>query len=201
MSAVVHGWNYPVEKDSQMVNCQIAINKLWIPDVLIDIIKDYLYINADEVRRKYFKRLINDSISRIRVLTPIIYTDIYGRPRTAHWGIEHSHEVELQGVTCLTCGDADKRHVDGRCCVLEWDILDGDEPVDIIPEVTWDVDIPLQEEEEVEDSDQTDLYDHWNITSSAQEMTDEERERYEEDMAQEEYDMGYDSEGWYGRYR
>lgn len=195
MSAIVHGWNCPVEKDSQMVNCQIAINKLWIPDVLIDIIKDYLYINADEVRRKYFKRVINDSISCIRVLSPTTYMDMYGRPRCLHWGIDHE-EVQLQGMTCVTCGDSDTHHAVGFCCVLEGDVLDGDEPLPLVPEVTWDVDIPVQEEE-VEDSDQTDLYDHWNITSYTDEMTEE--ERAQADMAQEEYDMGYDSEGWYER--
>lgn len=163
MSAIVHGWNELVEKDPQTVQCQIAINKLWIPDVLIDIIKDFLYMNAEDVRRKYYKSIINGSISRMHAFYPTFYSDMYERKRYADWAIGHIDEylgVQLQGTACLICGDPGHFHINGLCCILEGDheeefelfelylqhapIYPEEVEVEdtIIPEVTWEVDVP-----------------------------------------------------------
>ena len=164
---IVHGWCGFVEKANDVVFQQMVLNKLWIPDVLIDIIKDYLYISAEEVLRKYYKSSINCSISRM-VVDVRYYSDMYGRPRIATWHTGHiyaSNEVQLQGDVCLTCGEFSLRHpnVNG-CCDLEWDdeleqpleLIDpnslyeaiewmNEEPAEyeafqeIIPEVDWNI--------------------------------------------------------------
>jgi len=121
---IVHGWCRWVEKANDVVFQQMVLNKLWIPDVLIDLIKDYLYINAEEVLRKYYKLSINCSISRM-VVDARYYSDMYGRPRIANWQTGHIYapnEVQLRGDVCLTCGEFSLWHpnVNG-CCDLEWD--------------------------------------------------------------------------------
>ena len=121
---IVHGWCGWVEKSNRAVFQQMVLNKLWIPDVLIDIIKDYLYISAEEVLRKYYKLSINYSITRM-VVDVRYYSDMYGRPRIANWQTGHIYapnEVQLQGDVCITCGEFSLSHpnVNG-CCDLEWD--------------------------------------------------------------------------------
>ena len=121
---IVHGWCGYVEKSNEFTCKMMVLNKLWIPDVLIDIIKDYLYISAEEVLRKYYKCSINCSISRM-VVDVQYYSDMYGRMRIANWQTGHIYapnEVQLHGDICVTCGDFSLWHpnVNG-CCDLEWD--------------------------------------------------------------------------------
>ena len=166
--AVVHGWCGWVEKSNEVVFQQMVLNKLWIPDVLIDIIKDYLYLSAAEVLRKYFKLHLNRSICNM-VTSADMWVDIYGRQRHAHWSTGHLYgdgTIQMQGIVCMTCGDSSERHpgVNG-CCRLEWDedgeILElmlqesdvevSDELIaeinaesELVPEVGWTIDIPVQ---------------------------------------------------------
>ena len=128
---IVHGWCGWVEKSNDFTCKMMVLNKLWIPDVLIDIIKDYLYISAEEVLRKYYKLSINYSISRM-VVDVRYYSDMYGRPRIANWQTGHIYapnEVQLRADVCLTCGDFSLQHpnVNG-CCDLEWD----EQPLELI---------------------------------------------------------------------
>jgi len=167
-ASVVHGWCGWVEKSNEVVFQQMVLNKLWIPDVLIDIIKDYLYFNAAEVLRKYYKLNLNMSICNMVSISDM-WVDIYGRQRQAHWTTGHLYgdgNITMQGVVCMTCGDQDERHpgVNG-CCRLEWDedgeiielmledpdVQVSDEMIaeinaesESVPEVSWAIDIPIQ---------------------------------------------------------
>ena len=170
MAATVHGWCGFVEKSNHVV-CQIMVlNKLWIPDVLIDIIKDYLYIDRTEVLRKFFKQYINRSISFIHTQN-LQFVDIYGRERIVLWQTGHIYgggDLHIQGSVCVTCGDCSQLHNNmNGCCALMWDTVDepiyleqvdkevsdetiaeinaeeAEEESDEIPEVTWETNIPV----------------------------------------------------------
>jgi hypothetical protein len=162
MSAIVHGHSGFVEKSNDVVSQQMVLNKLWIPDVLIDIIKDFLYVSAAEVLRKFYRAHLNRSITSMYVnYTP--KTDIYGRDRQIVYAIGHvygTENVQLQGTICVTCGDFDHFHNNmNGCCPQQFDL--EDEPIylvdngweehnqtpyvetETIPEVIWDIDIPV----------------------------------------------------------
>ena len=160
MTAIVHGWCGYVEKANEVVSQQMVLNKLWIPDVLIDIIKDFLYIGATEVLRKYYRLHLNLHIQDLSC-SVIYLQDIYGRDRIAVWRTQTGYygnrdpEILLQGAVCVECGSYCSYHntLTG-CCPLVWDI-EGEvqeliareeefevEEEAIVPEVTWGVDIP-----------------------------------------------------------
>ena len=162
MAAIVHGWCGFVEKNTEVVFQQMVLNKLWIPDVLIDIIKDYLYIDTATVLRNFYKFELNRSITDLTTFAPSYMIDVYGRPRKTIWATGHVYGesmVQLQGNVCFTCGDLPEAHqnVNG-CCTLvldeEDEMLDlehsdsyvieiAPEPIpEPIPEVSWAIDIP-----------------------------------------------------------
>ena len=109
----------------------MLLNKLWIPDVLIDIIKDYLFVNKATVLRKYYKMCINYSINTLHVGCSDMF-DKFGRVRLIHWGIGHrwpldsSNDcVQLQAVICAVCSEDTSRHMNNNgCCPMEWDGID-----------------------------------------------------------------------------
>ena len=159
MAAIVHGWCGFVEKSNDTVFSQMVLNKLWIPDVLIDIIKDYLFVSAAEILRKFYRAHLNRSITDMWVnYRPI--TDIYGRDRQTMYEIGHVYgggNIQIQGIMCVTCGDFDHRHNNmNGCCPQQFDFdnepiylaadyWEGpDQETEQIPEVTWAVDIPAQ---------------------------------------------------------
>ena len=159
MTAIVHGWCGYVEKSNDVVFSQMVLNKLWIPDVLIDIIKDYLFVSAAEVLRKFYRFNVNNSITSMWVnYRPM--TDIYGRVRQNVYEIGHVYgagNIQIQGAVCFTCGDFDHRHNNmNGCCPQQFDLVDEpiylvedywegpDQEPEQIPEVTWVVDIPAQ---------------------------------------------------------
>ena len=156
MTAIVHGWCGYVEKANDVVSKQMVLNKLWIPDVLIDIIKDFLYVGAAEVLRKYYRLHLNLHIQDLSC-SVIYLQDIYGRDRIAIWGTQTGYygevppEIQLQGSVCIECGSCCSYHntLTG-CCPLIWDI-EGEaqellerveEEEEVIPEVMWDVSFP-----------------------------------------------------------
>jgi hypothetical protein len=181
---VVHGWCGYVEKSNEVVSKLMVLNKLWIPDVLIDIIKDYLFVSATEVLRKFYKEHINRSITDLWVnYTPLM--DIYGRTRQITYALGYIYggeDLQLQGHICVTCGDFDHFHDNANgCCALMWDGADGellltaeeddlevtDETVaeinaenenEEIPEVTWGIDIPDASDNEFRQT----VLDNWN---------------------------------------
>ena len=164
--SVVHGWCGWVEKSNDFTCKMMVLNKLWIPDVLIDYIKDFLYISAAEVLRKYYKLNLNISICNMVAGDVGMLVDIYGRQRKAHWATGHLYgdgDIQMQGIVCMTCGDDSDRHPNiNGCCSLEWD--EDDEIIELrleeaagyitepeinaeselIPDVGWAIDIPVQ---------------------------------------------------------
>ena len=160
MSAIVHRHGGRVEKSDRVVFSQLALNKHWLPDDMINEIKDYLYINAAEVLRKFYRAHVNRSITDMN-LTNHTLVDIYGRSRMVVWHTGYIYGggvLNLQGAICVTCGDCWQLHNNANnCCALEWDIedehlqlveLEIDEEADEdedeeIPEVSWDIDIPV----------------------------------------------------------
>ena len=159
---VVHGWCGFVEKANDVVFQQMVLNKLWIPDDMINVIKDFLYISAAEVLRKFYRFNLNMSITDMVSMSTSYMIDVYGRQRIAHWGIGHVYgdgNIQLQGLVCVTCGDSSERHQNiNGCCAL---VLDEEDPengllylvddvsdLEIIPEVTWGIDIPVQQQQQ-----------------------------------------------------
>jgi len=134
MAAYVTTMNWPkrdyVVKSVSTVLVQIYLNKLYIPDVLIDIIKDYLYISAEEVLRRFHRSCLNKSIDDM-TCEVTYYIDWYGRKRQAHWSTGHDFDypaepIQLQQILCVTCGEDCAYHTNmDQCCVLEFDGEDG----------------------------------------------------------------------------
>ena len=147
MTAIVHGWCGLVEKSNEVVFQQMVINKLWIPDDMINEIKDYLYINAAEVLRKFYKRYLNRSITALWV-NHSPYTDIYGRDRQVVYSIGHVYgggNIQIHGTVCLTCGDFDHRHNNmNGCCALQFDV--EDEPIHLVDDYWGPVDQEITDE-------------------------------------------------------
>jgi hypothetical protein len=124
MSAVINTYNGTIQKADSTVLAIMTLNKLWIPDVLIDIIKDYLYISAYTVWRNFSRKSIN-----IRI-TSLYYDwsnlcDTQGRVRLIHWSkgdATPESEIQIQCCVCVVCGESDIFHtnLDG-CCRMEGD--------------------------------------------------------------------------------
>jgi hypothetical protein len=127
MAAIVNHYNGTVQMADSTVLAIIALNKLWIPDVLIDIIKDFLYIDAYTVWRNYSKTNINRSIKDMEFGWYDL-AEVYGRQRICHWTKGNvSSTLQFQNLTCITCGEYSNSHdnLDG-CCVMEGDThVDG----------------------------------------------------------------------------
>jgi len=168
-----------VTKSVETTLCQIYLNKLWIPDVLIDIIKDYLYISAEEILRKFNKSAINASIEHLSC-DSCHYVDVFGRRRLTTWTIGHIYypkqEVQLQQTLCVTCGEKCEVHTNvNGWCELEWD---GEEDGTLELEfdiseaaTTWfsEAAAGLSEaiyEDDDEYVDEADRYDYWNPFAS-----------------------------------
>ena len=201
-SAIIHTsaiWphrNY-VRKSDETVLSQIYLNKLSIADVLIDIIKDYLYIDAKEVLRKYFKSSINTSI---RDLTCDSYhlVDTFGRRRQTVWSVGHLYsakpEVQLQQIICITCGEKCESHLNmNGCCAMEWDGEDGTLELEVANGYT----VSSVDDIDEDDIDEDDRYDHWNPWSEYDPYHDvdyDDDDDYEEELYDGYYRNHYDSE-------
>lgn len=116
-----------VTKSVRTVLSQIFLNKLWIPDVLIDIIKDYLYISKEDFLGKFYKNCINTSFKRLLIDRHYL-VDIFGRRRQSQVVWNDVHEgLQLQQSICVTCRRQNNEHdtLHG-CCAMEMDdVEDG----------------------------------------------------------------------------
>lgn len=226
MAAIVHGWCGYVEKANDVVSQQMVLNKLWIPDVLIDIIKDFMYISAAEVLRKFYRLHLNLHINDLSCSVTILQ-DIYGRDRIAVWRTQTGYygddvpDIQLQGGICVECGSCCSFHNNlTGCCLLAWDI-EGEaqeliervvEEEDTIPEVTWDVSIPAESAPLSPDALRQMVSDNWDQMvedgfQQALEDTLRDPPLYEEyDMESQmadyaEYQKELEQEEWNGRSR
>jgi len=122
--AIIQSYNGTIKKADTTVLVIMALNRLRIPDVLIDIIKDYLYIDAYTVWRNFSKASINESILSLWYdWTKLL--DIQGRVRLVHWAKGNQCEsspIQMQCSVCVSCGESDSNHtnLDG-CCGMEGD--------------------------------------------------------------------------------
>jgi len=198
-SAIIHTsaiWphrNY-VRKSDKTVLSQIYLNKLWIPDVLIDIIKDYLYIDAKEVLRKYYMSSIHTSI---RDLTCDSYhlVDTFGRRRQTVWSVGHLYrlkpEVQMQQIMCITCGEKCNSHPNmNGCCAMEWDGEDGTLELEVANGYTVSSSV-----DDYNDIDEDDRYDHWNPWAEYDPYRDLDDDDYDDDHDHDENEGLYD--GYY----
>lgn len=127
MASVVNGKTIVMADET--VHAIMVLNKLWIPDVLIDIIKDYLYIDTKTVIRNFYKASINLRIG----LLDCGHTEFFdrlGRVRCIHWSKGHDYSrtdcVQLQTIICGICGESEESHQRlDRCCAMEGDGVDG----------------------------------------------------------------------------
>ena len=103
MAAIVHGGR--VVKTDRVVFQQLVLNKHWLPDDILNEIKDYLYINQESALRKYYRHHLNNSIKSV-VTTSQICVDIFNRPRLTDWRIVCKSEpyIHLEGTVCSVCG-------------------------------------------------------------------------------------------------
>lgn len=141
-TTVVHEWCGFVDKANVVVHKQMVLNKLWIPDVLIDIIKDYLFISAEVVLRKYY---INKIMSNLLTDTRIL-RDKFGQDRIISWRTKHAlitvkDYVYVEGAVCTTCGESSRRHRNNTGCCLKFGEYDDGEDLGL--EV---VDVELSDE-------------------------------------------------------
>ena len=131
MAAIVHGWCGFVEKSNDVVFSQMLLNKMWLPDDMINEIKDYLYISKEDALRKYFRNRLNNSIKSV-VTTSQICVDMFSRRRLTDWDIRcNSGEdnIHLQGTVCNVCGVGTTFHqrinaINDGVCTLVWDDVD-----------------------------------------------------------------------------
>jgi hypothetical protein len=139
MAASVFGWNAHVVKAESVVQSQLAINKSWLPDDVLNIIKDFLYISAYDVLRKFYKTSITSSILRLETNFSYLF-DSQRRPRMTHWTIGQFDEfqgIQLQGMTCVTCGNPEEQHATITGCCVFHDEGEIDGQVDIREEYDW----------------------------------------------------------------
>jgi hypothetical protein len=130
MAAIIHGHGDYVEKSDRVVFQQLVLNKHWLPDDMINEIKDYLYINKADTLRKYYRSLLNKSIQSV-VTTSQICVDMFSRRRLTDWRIVCKSEpyIHLQGTVCDVCGVGTTFHqrinaINGGICALVWDDVD-----------------------------------------------------------------------------
>ena len=185
-----NGKDYVV-KSVQTCLSQIYLNKLWLPDVLIDYIKDYLYISAEVILRKFHRRCINEKINSLTVDCHYL-VDFYERRRKAHWSIGHVYSlpteniVQIQQIMCVTCGEPSDYHtnLDG-CCAMEWDGEDGT--------------LELAVEASMPNEDGASYVPNYDNNHNEDELDQMEFEDYE--MRFDDSDLDYDSDDYSSRIR
>jgi hypothetical protein len=120
-----------VVKSDHVVFQQLALNKFWIPDVLIDIVKDYLYIDIYRAKQNFFKRKLKEFLSMVefgvnahpingeyRWITSCIGIETY--PDGQHYYHDrilslHSSWTKIaEPDLCVTCGTLCSHH--GNLC-------------------------------------------------------------------------------------
>jgi hypothetical protein len=111
-------------KTDKAIFQQIIINKLYLPDVLIYIIKDYLYYSKDKSKHRYFQKSINNIIQTIEY--GVEAYEIYGEYRwlTVCFGYETCGQIGdriwkvlAQPAICIHCGTLRSHHnnLSGLC--------------------------------------------------------------------------------------
>ena len=212
MAASVFGWNQRVVKADKVVQSQLAINKSWLPDDVLNIIKDFLYISAYDVLRNFYKKAITSSILRLETNFSYLF-DSQRRPRMAHWTTGHFDEfqgIQLQGITCVTCGNPEQQHATITGCCVFHDEGEIDGQVDIREDYDWetqwvpeDMEMVVEELalEELEPEPETIPEVSWAIDIPSADNTDVESyyDSEEDGYDSEDYIRASDRRGAYSR--
>lgn len=91
------------EKSDSVITMQLIIDKIKLPDVLLDIIKDYIYISR---KNAFLRRQRNCLLNTINKLYNSY--DIYNypdRPSVSHCAKAYGFEAQKQFCTCIKCGE------------------------------------------------------------------------------------------------
>ena len=212
MAASVFGWNERVVKADKVVQSQLAINKSWLPDDVLNIIKDFLYISTYDVLRNFYKKSITSSILRLETNFSYLF-DSQRRPRMAHWTTGHFDEfqgIQLQGITCVTCGNPEQQHATITGCCVFHDEGEIDGQVDIREDYDWetqwvpeDMEMVVEELalEELEPEPETIPEVSWAIDIPSADNTDVESyyDSEEDGYDSEDYIRASDRRGAYSR--
>ena len=121
-----------VVKSEEVVKAQVYLRKFNLPDVLIDIIQDYVYISKAMVIQRYWFNETRIKISNMWVAYSLEY-DTEGKVRSTHWhkcysSIWNTEEVFLQNSTCTKCGESYFVHPNGLYCQEGWDKVPAGKP-------------------------------------------------------------------------
>ena len=111
------------EKSDSVIMTQLIIYKIKLPDVLLDIIKDYLYISRKDA---FLRRQRNNLLNNINRLFNSY--DIYNYPdrhSVSHCAKAYGFEFQKQFCACLKCGeliDSDTAAILCSCTFLNIDL-------------------------------------------------------------------------------
>ena len=99
-----------VFKSENTVYSQIAINKFQIPEVLVDIIKDYLYYNKTQVIQRYLKNILNLTINNLYVYHGHSF-NLEGERKVSYFDIiNENNSIMIHSSMCSKCGEYCFRH-------------------------------------------------------------------------------------------
>lgn len=190
-AAIVNGWNVCAEKGEQKIYSRLSINKLWIPDDVIWVVKDYLCFNGIELKRQFYKFAINSSILRMTIMNPRFLSNSLGLPRLVYWVClmtdDWKQRLHLQRLTCIDCKEPyNLANNEELNTIVEVNLT-----VDSIPE---DVLLPV-ESNHVSLQCQSKHSAQWSIISN-----DNQHHQDFDGWDNDDQDFGYDSD-WYAESR
>jgi hypothetical protein len=156
-----------VFKSEKTVYSQMIINKFRIPEVLVDIIKDYIYYNKNQVIQRYLKNILNLTINNLYIYRghslnvegdiKMSYVDI----------INENNSLMIHSSMCAKCGEYCFRHMDSNmnytrhCNYIEGESLyyysENEFVMDAIENVT---------------TEHSEYDDYWNEIAYANEIID-----------------------------
>jgi hypothetical protein len=208
MTTIVNGWNVCVEKVGHKIYSQLPINKLWIPDDVFWVVKDYLYISRLEIKRKFYKFAINSSTLRMSIMNPRFLSNSLGLPRLVYWMCLPTDDSKkgqcLQSLTCIDYGEPlklytnlnydDPKHLEnnkGSNAIAEDNL-----PVELMPEDNFTVESnPISSQGQSKHSAQ------WSIVSNDNQHNQHNQHNQDFDgWDNDGQDFGYDSD-WYAESR
>ena len=190
-ATIVNGWNVCAEKGEQKIYSRLSINKLWIPDDVIWVVKDYLCFNGIELKRQFYKFARNSSILRMTIMNPRFLSNSLGLPRLVYWVClmtdNWKQRLHLQRLTCIDCKEPyNLANNEELNTIVEVNLT-----VDSIPE---DVLLPV-ESNHVSLQCQSKHSAQWSIISN-----DNQHHQDFDGWDNDDQDFGYDSD-WYAESR
>lgn len=96
-------------KTQNTVDMQLTLSRLPIPEVIIDIIKDYIYHPKISALQKKHTRKIVDYINSVDVNSRKIYNS-HGVVRGIEWCFDKLHSHQFRSIFCSCCGEYDFSH-------------------------------------------------------------------------------------------